>query len=317
MAETQGTGTATKQQTPTPVNQPTSQQDSAATQQPAETPVKTAEKTEDKTKLETDSQRTHEQFDKLLDSNKRLYEANELLRQQLTQRALANEQFAPIQQTPVQQQPAQQVKVADFVEVDPVSGERFINDKKLQSKIEELNSKASNAEKAVQQYIQTSEQREIDRQNEEAFKAYPELNPGGEKFDVKFHNQTRALIYDSLINPQDYGGKPLSFRKAAEFAKGGGTVPSDEKNQQASASTKPGEQTVAANEPSGEDAKQQAAASVAGEQPLTREALAGSEELTKLQQATRLGSTEALARRLANTDHILKREEEGKGETTS
>jgi len=316
MAETQGTGTATTQ-TPDPANQPTSQQAPAASQEPAVNPVKTAEKTEEKTTVKTDSSRTTEQFDKLVDSNKRLYEANDLLRQQLTQRALANEQFAPVQQTPIQQSAQKQVNVADFVEVDPVSGERFIDDKKLQSRIEELNSKASNAEKAVQQYIQTSEQREIDRQNEEAFKAFPELNPSGDKFNTKFHNQTRALIYDSLINPQDYGGKPLSFRKAAEFAKGGGNVSdNNEKNQQASALTKPEEQTVAANTPSGEDAKQQAAASVAGEQPLTREALAGSEELVKLQQATRYGDTEALARRIANSDHILKRED-GSSETTS
>ena len=316
MAETQGIGAATKQQAPDPVNQPTSQQTTVAVKTPADSSVKdTAQKTEEKP-LETDNQRTQEQFGKLIDSNKRLYEANELLRQQLTQRALANEQFAPIQQPPIQQGSARQVNVADFVEVDPVTGDRFIDDKKLQAKIEDLNTKASRAEEAVQRYIQTSEQREIDRQNEEAFKAYPELNPSGSEFNTKFHNQTRALIYDSLINPQDYGGRPLSFRKAADFAKGDSNMPNSEKNQQASASTKLEGQTVAANTPSGEDAKQQAAASVAGEQPVTRDALAGSEELTKLQQATRYGDTEALARRIANTEHILKKEGE-QGETTS
>lgn len=311
MTTTQGTDTAVEQQVSNPVNQSTSQQT------PSGDSVKEAtQKTEEKVTLETDNTRTQGQFDKLIDSNKRLYEANDLLRQQLTQRALANEQFAPMQQQPVQGV-AKQVNVADFVEVNPETGERFIDDKKLQSRIEELNSKASNAEKAVRQYIQTSEQREIDRQNEEAFKAYPELNPSGEKFDTKFHNQTRALIYDSLINPQDYGGKPLSFKKAAEFAKGNSNMSDSEKNQQASASKdKPGEQTVAANNPSGEDAKQQAAVSVAGEQPDDRVGLAGSEELVKLQQATRYGDTEALARRIANTEHVLKKEGE-QGETTS
>jgi len=315
MAETQGTGTATTQ-TPNPANQPTSQQAPAA--QPQQQPpadAQTAKTEEKQPTLQTDNQRTHEQFDKLLDSNKRLYEANELLRQQLTQRALANEQFAPIQQPPIQQRPAQQVNAADFVEVDPVSGEKYIDDKKLQAKIEEVNSRASKAEAAVNKYIQTNEQREIDRQNKEAFSEYPELNPSGESFDMKFHNQTRALIYDSLINPQDYGGRPLSFREAADFVKGGGNVSdNNEKNQQASASTKPGEQTAAETEPSGEDVKQQAAAFAAGEQPVTREALAGSEELSRLQQATRLGNTEALARRIANTEHIKPPEE---GETTS
>ena len=326
MAETQGTGTATKQQ-PNPDNQPTPQAQPAAAQpaqpqaqQPAATEPKTAEKTEEKTTVKTDNERTQKQFDKLLDSNKRLYEANELLQGQLTKKALANEQFDPIQQQPIQQQPAQQqVNVADFVEVNPVTGEKFIDDKKLQSKIQDLNEKASKAEKAVQSYIQTSEQREIDRQNEEAFTAYPELNPTGEEFNTRFHNQTRALIYDSLINPQDYGGKALSFKKAADFVKGGDENVSDnEKNQQASASKdKPGEQTVAEDQTQeGEDAKQQAAASVSGEQPESRDALAGSEELSKLQQATRLGDQEALARRIANSDHILEKEDES-GETTS
>ena len=311
MTTTQGTDIAVKQQVSNPVQESTSQQTPAA-QPPVDSSVKeTTQKTEEKVTLETDNTRTQGQFDKLIDSNKRLYEANEILRQQLTQKALANEQFAPIQQPPVQQVNAKQVNVADFVEIDPVTGDRFIDDKKLQAKIEDLNTKASKAEEAVQRYIQTSEQREIDRQNEEAFKAYPELNPSGSEFNTKFHNQTRALIYDSLINPQDYGGKPLSFKKAADFAKGDGNMSGSEKNQQASASTnKPGEQTVAANNPSGEDAKQQAAVSVTGEQPDNRGALAGSEELTKLQQATRYGDTEALARRIANTEHIKRSEDE-------
>lgn len=302
MTNTQGTGTATPQE-PTSNTAPTEDSPVAAT-----TDVPT---------VETDNKRTQGQFDKLLDSNKRLFEANDNLRKQLTTRALADEQFAPIKQQPIPQQSIQEVSVADFVEIDPQSGEKFIDDKKLQARIQELNEKASNAEQAVQKYIQASEDREIDRQNEVAFKAYPELNPTSETHNKKFHNQTRALIYDSLINPQDYGGKPLSFKAAADFVKGGDDMSVNEKNQQASASiNKPEGQTVAANTPTGEDAKQQAAASIAGGQPDTRDALAGSEELKELQQATRLGNNEALARRIANSDHILVKEDDA-GETTS
>jgi len=302
MTNTQGTGTATPQE-PTSNTAPAEDSPVAAT-----TDVPT---------VETDNKRTQGQFDKLLDSNKRLFEANDNLRKQLTTRALADEQFAPIKQQPIPQQSIQEVSVADFVEIDPQSGEKFIDDKKLQARIQELNEKASNAEQAVQKYIQASEDREIDRQNEVAFKAYPELNPTSETHNKKFHNQTRALIYDSLINPQDYGGKPLSFKAAADFVKGGDDMSVNEKNQQASASiNKPEGQTVAANTPTGEDAKQQAAASIAGGQPDTRDALAGSEELKELQQATRLGNNEALARRIANSDHILVKEDDA-GETTS
>lgn len=326
MAETQGTGTATQQPPKpepksTPKGQPAAPQTDTPqaqpqTQTPADADPKTTDKPAEKPIVETGNKRTQGQFDKLLESNKRLYDANDALRTQLTTKALATEQFAPIQQPPVQQ-PAQEVNVADFVEVNPQTGEKFIDDKKLQAKITEVNDKATQSEEAVKRYIQTSEQKDIDRQNEVAFTAYPELDPDGEKFDNRFHNQTRAIIYDSLINPADYGGRPLSFVKAADFVKEGNKVPDNEKNQQASASEdKPEGQTAAEDQTQeGEDAKQQAAASVAGEQPDTREALAGSEELEKLQQATRLGNREALARRIANTDHIVKDEEPG--ETTS
>jgi hypothetical protein len=257
----------------------------------------------------TDNTRTQQQFEKLLESNKGLYEANQLLRQELQQRREANQQFAPVQLPPIQQQPIPQgVNPADFIETDPASGERYINDVKLQSRIAELNDRASRAEEAVQRYVETSEQREIERQNREAFSAYPDLNPADPKHDVVFHNQTRAVIYDSVLNPQDYGGKPLSFKDAADYVRG-------QQSRLAEASQKPQqnattEKDTQEQQQAAQELKQQATASPTGEIQTQRNVAQDVQELKRLQMATRLGDPDALAIRLANVEHIKKSEEE-------
>lgn len=249
------------------------------------------------------NERTQEQFQKLLESNKKLYQANETLRQEMIQRAAAQQQFAPIQQPPVQntQQP---VNPQDFIEVDPYTGERAINEGKLSAALQEVNARASRAEAAVQQYVQTSEQREVDRQNREAFASYPELNPTGGRFNTLFSNQTRAAIYDSLVNPQDYGGKPLSFKDAADFVKANMTV--QPSNTPAPASAVVGAQPVQPVSTGGAALKEQAAAGAVGQQPdsrtLTQHA---DEDLESLKVQTRKGSLDALARRLMHTEHIV------------
>src|SRR5207245_606316 len=73
-------------------------------------------------------------------------------------------------------------------------------------------------------YVQTSEQREIARQNREAYTTYPQLNPQGGQFDSRFAQQTRAIALDSMVNPQDYGGRPLGVKEAADFIAQVGTA---------------------------------------------------------------------------------------------
>lgn len=279
-------------------------------QTPQATPEPVQPTTQPQSEVATDKERSREQFEKLLDSNKRLYESNELLRQELQQRQVANQTFAPIQQPPVQQPSAQDkgqgVSPDDFVEVDPVTGEKFVNETKLQSKIQELNSKATRAEQAIQQYIRTTEQREVEKQNKEAFTAYPALDPSNPNFDVSMHNQTRAVIYDSLINPQDYGGKPLAFKEAADFVKS-----QFRKVSPIEMGGKPDVSQIPTQEPKEskaqpevtQDLKAQASASVAGEQPTTRPQAVDTDEMSALRLSTRKGSVEALAKRLMNTPH--------------
>jgi len=256
--------------------------------------------------VETTNERTQTQFEKLLDSNKALYEANQTLRTELQQRREAAQQFAPVQLPPVQQQPMPAgVNPSDFIETDPTSGERFINDVKLQARIAELNDRASRAEEAVQRYVETSEQREIERQNREAFTAFPELNPASPSHDVVFHNQTRAVIYDSILNPQDYGGKALNFKDAADYVQGQKSrLVEVAQNPKVDESKKVQEQQQAAQE-----LKQQVAASPAGEIPAQRPTTMDDQEFSRLKMATRLGDPDALAIRLANTEHVKAKDE--------
>lgn len=247
------------------------------------------------------SDRTREQFDKLVESNRRLFEEVGSLRTELTQRNQANQTFAPIQQVPaVPQQATPQVNPRDFVEVDPQTGEQFINEQKLQSRLNELNDKATRAEQTVNNYVQAAEQREIERQNREAFTAFPELNPDSQQFDRNFHNQTRAIIYDSLINPQDYNNRALQFKEAADLVRSqliaaGQPAPAAPVEVQPQA----GEAQAQA-----EELKQQAIADVTG-QPgnQARTAVTDDEYLRQIRNATRRGDDEALAARLASIEH--------------
>lgn len=258
--------------------------------------------------LPTDTrEKTREQFDKLLDSNRRLFEANELLRREMTQRTTAQQTYAPIQQTPAPV--AQQVNEADFVETDPTTGEKFINTQRMTQRINEVNSRASRTEEAVKNYIKTSEQREIERQSKETYSVYPELNPGtptslNPKFDEKFNKQVRGVLLDSMYNPNDYSGRPLSFKEAADFVKATtlSTQPSS-----APAPTKKEKEAQAAAEAASKDLKTQGSVQVPS-QPQNAPQPVSDEDIQRLRLRTRMGDSEALARRLINTEHILPRQ---------
>lgn len=238
--------------------------------------------------------RSGEQWDKLLDSNKRLYEANELLRQEMQKRTASQQQFQPIQQaadnTP---------RPSDFIEKDPVTGEKYINESKLQAAIKQSDDRARKAEETVTSYIQNAEQREIERQNKETFVSYPELNPNDKSFDLKFHQQVRGLLYDSMVNSQDYGGRPLNFKDAADFIRG---------NKTDVVTSEVVEPTPA--QKAGQAAKEQASqAAVPQPSAVQTEHISSEEEANRLRQNTRLGDDLALAQRLANTEHIVKQGE--------
>lgn len=243
----------------------------------------------------TDNSRTRQEFEKLLERNNELARSNAVLQQEMQRRAQVNQQYAPLQAQP--QAPQAQVDPRDFVEVDS-NGVEYINEQKLKSKIDEVNQRAMRSEQLVQNYIQTSEQREQERQNRETFSAYPELNPDptNDKFDRGFHNRTRQVMIDALVNPQEYGGRALSFKEAADFVK--------RDYSPASPVTSMDAQNDAAQAAADSAAvKQQAAAAIVS-QPQPARASEDDEALNRrLASATRIGDDEALAIRLKFTDH--------------
>lgn len=236
--------------------------------------------------------RTREQFEKLLESNKKLYEANVLLRQEMEQ-----QRTRPTPQ-PQPRQVQSEVNPNDFVERDPITGEAYINEKRLRARIEEIQDRAVKAEQTIQSYMKSSEDREIERQNQEAFAAFPELEPGSQNFDATFHKQVRGILADSMFNPDEYSGRPLSFREAAEFVKA--QYPKAQPAADATAEAEQQAQSQAAQQ------QKEQASSQAQSQPRGAQSQTDEEELESLRYRTRYQNDDwALAQRIKHTEHIL------------
>ena len=163
------------------------------------------------------SERTTEQFEKLKESNRKLFEANRLLQEELAKKARSEQTFAPIQQPEVPLAPAPSME--QFTVVDPTSGERYVDERKLAAALADVTQRATRAESAVQGYIRRQDVLDEERQTREAYASHPELNPSSDKFDAEVSRRTRALLLDSMMNPQDYGGTQMSFKDAAAEAK--------------------------------------------------------------------------------------------------
>lgn len=236
------------------------------------------------------SERTTEQFEKLKDSNGKLFEANKLLQQELTRRAKSEQTFAPIQQVPQAPAPA----IEQFVDTDPVTGEQYVNQQKLSAALSDATKRATNAESAVQNYIKQQQVLEQEKQERDAYNAHPEVDPSNQKFDAEVSRRTRSLLLDSMMNPQDYHGHALTFKEAADEAK-------SQTQGQAAA--------VQANTQQAIDTKQQATTEVTGVSgAFAQQAGSGQpEELSVLRNQTRLGrgdqSTWAIAKRLTKVTH--------------
>lgn len=253
------------------------------------------------------SNRTQENIDKLLESNQRLYQANELLREAMTQRNQPNQQFAqpqtpaPTQATTPQQ--ATTAQLSDFTITDPKTGDKYVDEAKLRQTMMEIQQRAAKAEETANNYARIVDEREKDRQNSEAFTAYPDLNPRSTQFDARFSNQTRALITDSMLNPHDYNGRPLTFREAADFIRETTGKPVSQQPVAAPTVT-PANADVPAAPTANQINKEQASLS-ATPQPQAVQNDIAREDLSRLQMATRTGDDEALAARLVHTDHIF------------
>ena len=82
-------------------------------------------------------------------------------------------------------------------------------------RIAEAERKAYEVEAEFKRYLEEQENREV-------YTAYPQLNPADESsFDKGLHVETRRILLDSMLNPDDYEGKQLSFKDAAKLATDG------------------------------------------------------------------------------------------------
>ena len=82
----------------------------------------------------------------------------------------------------------------------------------VQKEAREAKERATKAEEALYNYLDFQEK-------QETFKDFPELNPDAKGFDKELHKATRAVLQDSMLNPDDYDGKQLTFKEAAALAK--------------------------------------------------------------------------------------------------
>ena len=269
--------------------------------EPVAEPVQPVQQPAPVTLPENAPNRTREQFEKLVESNRRLYEDKVQLERELAQRR------APQGQDPfaAPQSRVPQVNPNDFVEVDPITGDKFINEQRLRAKLEEVTNKAAKLEQVVNSYVKTAEDREIERQEKETYRAHPELNPNSKQFDPTFNRNVRSILTDSFYNQEEYGGQPLSFKEAADFVRQQFPKPSSQPAVDPAQAEAQKAQAAAAQ------AQKEQGSAQAVSQPRGQAQISDDEELETLRYRTRyLNDDWALARRIVNTDHVAKDVEE-------
>ena len=177
----------------------------------------TPEQTEQQELPDEVKERTRLEFEKLKENNQKLFSE---LKEERGSRQRLEDIFKSITAQPQAQAPQVQQPVPVY---DPTTG--LLNEEALnntqntaldaQRKAEEAQAAALKQQQEFQKYLQDLEARE-------AFTAYPELDPrglSGKPHDKELHIETRKVLMDSMLNPDDYGGKQLSFKQGADLAK--------------------------------------------------------------------------------------------------
>ncbi len=146
------------------------------------------------------SERTRTQFEKLT-----------------TQLRTEREKREQLESTFARMQPAQTVKPI----YDPITGilnESVFTD--TQKQAYEARQKADTLEKELIALREERQQSVVDQERNTAYTAHPQLDPQDKKsFNKDFLVEARRIKIDSMLNPQDYGGKQLSLKEAGDKAK--------------------------------------------------------------------------------------------------
>lgn len=70
---------------------------------------------------------------------------------------------------------------------------------------------------AVQQASKVADQKLDEyQQTQEALKSYPELDPLSKDHDKEFYQTVRGKLLDSMMRPNEYNGKTLTYKEAAD-----------------------------------------------------------------------------------------------------
>ena len=182
---------------------PDSSDDATASPAPRE---EAASSTEDQELPSDTTERTRAEFEKM---RKRYAEER-------AKREYYENMFTTLKTQP---QKEQEEEVAPIY--DPNTGllnENVLTD--IQRKTFEAEKRARAAEAAIKEYEQNRQKEAYERENQETYKEFPELDKKNKKlFNQELHVETRKLMFDSMLNPDDYKGKNLSFIEAAKLAK--------------------------------------------------------------------------------------------------
>lgn len=148
------------------------------------------------------SERTKREFEKVKQDRD---DYREQLREERARREYFETVFSSMQ-------PQKQPEAPPVIDAETgLPNEQVLTD--IQRRSQEAEQRAQRAEEAIQGYMAEQENRAV-------FAKYPELNPASDKFDRKLHAEVRSRLLDSMLNPNDYGGRQLGFLEAAEMVKG-------------------------------------------------------------------------------------------------
>jgi len=159
--------------------------------------------------------RTREQFEKLLESNKALKEENEKLKEiSSTDLFLNSPTYTPVQPSAIPSQQLGQLYNIPTSQVEDIAQSIF--DEEGYVKKEELEKRLNNAQReaeiAKQQAVSLQEELRRNRdeirrieesaQTREAYKEFPQLNPNDENFDSEFRELVREKMLVQALNGQ-------------------------------------------------------------------------------------------------------------------
>ena len=120
-------------------------------------------------------------------------------------------------------QPKQSDQVQPF-ELSPIYNPDtgYLNEDALAQRDRLLLEARQQQQEIAQQLSQERAQRASELQEREAMEAYsahPELNPDAKTFDKNLHAVTSSLMLRSMVHPEEFGNKQLSFKDAGDQAK--------------------------------------------------------------------------------------------------